>query len=275
MKMLLDKGVRQFKFIDRTFNLSPKISCQILQFFLNHIELGLFLHFEMVPDRLPQEIKDLIKQFPEGSLQFEIGIQTLNPAVAALVSRKNDLKKVEENFKFLKEHTHVHTHADLIAGLPGETLESFALGFEKLLSWRPDEIQLGILKRLKGTPIIRHDKEWEMVYSDKAPFQVLSTKTMNSETLEKLHRFSRFWDQINNSGRFKNTMSHLLNQEDFFFKFMELADFLFKRFERTHSIHLRDLAQAVEEFTGVLEISVESKSAAHLPKRQSQHLVLN
>jgi radical SAM superfamily enzyme YgiQ (UPF0313 family) len=275
MKMLLDKGVRQFKFIDRTFNLSPKISCQILQFFLNHIELGLFLHFEMVPDRLPQEIKDLIKQFPEGSLQFEIGIQTLNPAVAALVSRKNDLKKVEENFKFLKEHTHVHTHADLIAGLPGETLESFALGFEKLLSWRPDEIQLGILKRLKGTPIIRHDKEWEMVYSDKAPFQVLSTKTMNSETLEKLHRFSRFWDQINNSGRFKNTMSHLLNQEDFFFKFMELADFLFKRFERTHSIHLRDLAQAVEEFTGVLEISVESKSAAHMPKRQSQHLVLN
>ncbi|MCC2680305.1 MAG: Mg-protoporphyrin monomethyl ester oxidative cyclase, partial [Pseudobdellovibrio sp.] len=79
MKTLMDRGARTFKFVDRTFNLSPTTSTRILKFFLEHIDLGLFLHFELVPDRLPLEIRELITQFPAGSLQFEIGIQTLNP----------------------------------------------------------------------------------------------------------------------------------------------------------------------------------------------------
>ena len=98
---LVERGARTFKFVDRTFNLSPTTSTTILKYFLTKIDLGLFLHFEMVPDRLPQEIKDLIIQFPEGSLQFEIGIQTLNPVVAKNISRNNDLVKVRENFKYL------------------------------------------------------------------------------------------------------------------------------------------------------------------------------
>jgi hypothetical protein len=226
----------------------------------------------MVPDRLPNELKALIEKFPAGSLQFEIGIQTLNPQVAALVSRKNDLVKVEENFKFLKEKSHVHTHADLIAGLPSETLESFAAGFERLLNWGPDEIQLGILKRLKGTPIIRHDKEWEMVYSEKAPFQVLSTKTMDTETLAKLHRFSRFWDQINNSGRFQPLMKKMKDQGNFFAQFMLLSEHLFTVFHRTHSIHLRDLTEAVENYLGesTRQKTLPTKTS-HTPKRQAQH----
>jgi radical SAM superfamily enzyme len=131
--------------VDRTFNLSPTTSTRILKFFLEHIELGLFLHFELVPDRLPGEIRELITRCPAGSLQFEIGIQTLNPDVAANVSRKNDLTKVKENFAFLRENSKVHTHADLIVGLPGETLESFAEGFDRLYAMGPDEIQVGIL----------------------------------------------------------------------------------------------------------------------------------
>ena len=176
---LILRGARQFKFIDRTFNLSVTTCQAILNFFLKRIDLGLFLHFEMVPDRLPVEIRDLIKQFPAGSLQFEIGLQTFNPMVAGLVSRRNDLVKVAENFKYLREQTQVHSHADLIVGLPGEDLQSFANGFNRLVELDPDEIQVGLLKRLKGTPIIRHDSTWQMLYQEHPPYQILSTKTIH------------------------------------------------------------------------------------------------
>lgn len=246
MQMLLDKGVRQFKFIDRTFNLSPRISGAILKFFLAQKDLGLFLHFEMVPDRLPDELKELIQQFPAGSLQFEIGIQTFNPQVAALVSRKNDLVKVQENLQFLAEKTIVHTHVDLIAGLPGETLESFALGFDRLLAMKPHEIQVGILKRLKGTPIIRHDREWEMNYSSQAPFQIISTKTMPAEEISFMQKFSKYWDLVANRGHFVNTWDQVqkeLTEKNIsaFQWFQNFSLYLSERLQRTYSIPLLEL----------------------------------
>ena len=253
LQALIDRGGRQFKFLDRTFNLSPSISTRILKFFLDQIHLGLFLHFEMVPDRLPPELKDLIQKFPSGSLQFEIGVQTLNPAVAALVSRKNDLQKVKENLHFLHTQTGVHTHVDLIAGLPGEDLKSFAAGFDLLLSFGPDEIQLGILKRLKGIPIVRHDVEWQMKYDPKPPFQVQSTKNMDAETLEKMQIMARFWDQIANSGNFSATWKALreyFHQKDLspFYWYWDFSQFLAKRFQRTHSIALPALFEGVLEY---------------------------
>lgn len=244
IQILLDRGARTFKFVDRTFNLSPTTSTQILKFFLNQINLGLFLHFEMVPDRLPQEIKDLIVQFPAGSLQFEVGIQTLNPQVAINVSRKNDLVKVRDNFKFIAEHTQIHTHADLIVGLPGETLNSFADGFDQLAEMKPDEIQVGILKRLKGTPINRHTHEFKMIYQNFAPFQIISTSTMDYATLQRMNRFAKFWDLYANSGEFKNFMAHLKKQTgSFFWNFMGLVEFLTEKYSETHSISLISLSE--------------------------------
>ncbi len=250
MKELMSRGARTFKFVDRTFNLSPTTSTQILEFFLDQIEsakLELFLHFELVPDRLPIEIRELIKRFPEGSLQFEVGIQTLNPSVAQNVSRKNDLTKVAENFSYLRTHTHVHTHADLIVGLPGESLESFASGFDQLAKMGPDEIQVGILKRLKGTPIARHEKTFNMIYSDTTPFQILTTSTMDYITLQKMNRFAKFWDLYANSGEFKNFMNwfktSLTEGESFFWRFFEFSEFLSKHFSETHSISLMNLAE--------------------------------
>lgn len=241
---LIQRGARTFKFVDRTFNLSPTLSTQILKYFLTKIDLNLFLHFEMVPDRLPNEIKELIVQFPAGSLQFEVGIQTLNPNVAAHVSRKNDLNKVADNFKFICEHTHVHTHADLIVGLPGESIESFAEGFDRLASMGPDEIQVGILKRLKGTPIIRHEKTFEMVYQAFAPFQILSTSTMSYVTLQRMNRFAKFWDLYANSGEFNHFMKILKQQNgSFFWNFMKLVDKLSLKYSETHSISLVSLAE--------------------------------
>ena len=245
MQTLLNRGVRSFKFVDRTFNLSPTTSTKILGFFLKHIEMGLFLHFELVPDRLPIEIRELIRLFPEGSLQFEVGIQTLNPSVAKNISRNNNLAKVEENFKFMREETHVHTHADLIVGLPGETLESFAAGFDQLALYGPDEIQVGILKRLKGTPIARHELIFKMIYSEATPFQIISTSTMDYRTLQKMNRFAKFWDLYANNGEFKNFMLWLnqASKTSFFYKFFAFSEYLSETFTETHSLSLMSLAE--------------------------------
>lgn len=247
---LIEKGGRSFKFIDRTFNLSVPTCTRILQFFLDRIHHGLFLHFEMVPDRLPVEIRSLISQFPAGSLQFEIGIQTWNPEVAKLVSRRNDFVKVAENFKFLREHTKVHSHADLIVGLPGESLESFAKGFDTLAELQPDEIQVGLLKRLKGTPIVRHDKEWQMVYQEHPPFQILSTKTLGFAEMQKMTRFAKFWDLYANSGQFKNFVGFLKerstqkSEASFFRQFESFADFLSERHALSFGLSLLTLTES-------------------------------
>lgn len=251
MDTLISRGTRQFKFVDRTFNLSVQTSSRILQFFLERIHLNLFLHFEMVPDRLPDELKELIKKFPAGSLQFEVGIQTWNPEVAKNVSRRNDFTKVRENFKFLAAETGVHSHADLIVGLPGESIQSFAQGFDQLAICAPHEIQVGILKRLKGAPIARHDREFQMVYQDHPPFQILKNKDISYFEMQQMNRFAKFWDLIANSGNFTNTTNWLKQEsqkrEDgsFFWEFFALSEFLSQRFGETHSIALQSILEAL------------------------------
>lgn len=250
MDSLIQKGVRQFKFVDRTFNLSIATSTRILQFFLDRIALGLFLHFEMVPDRLPKELRALIVQFPRGSLQFEIGIQTWSPQVAQLVSRRQDYSKIQENLAFLTRETGVHIHADLIAGLPGETWESFGQGFDRVAEMRPHEIQVGILKRLKGTPIIRHDQSWQMLYEDHPPFQVLQTRSLSFELLQKISRFAQFWDLIGNSGNFTYTTDWLRRRavesgESFFASFFALSEFLSARHPQGNGVALLNLLESV------------------------------
>jgi radical SAM superfamily enzyme YgiQ (UPF0313 family) len=263
---LMNRGARTFKFVDRTFNLSPTTSTTILKYFLSKIDLGLFLHFEMVPDRLPQEIKDLIVQFPEGSLQFEIGIQTLTPLVAQNISRKNDLVKVKDNFKYLSEHTKIHSHADLIVGLPGETLENFADGFDELASMGPDEIQVGILKRLKGTPIARHEKEYAMVYQNFAPFQIVSTSTMDYHVLQRMNRFAKFWDLYANSGEFKNFMKWMKDQPgSYFWNFMKFVDVLSLKYTDTHSISMMSLAE--QAWSYLIKSQISEEASAELIKK--------
>ncbi|HEV2612185.1 MAG TPA: radical SAM protein, partial [Noviherbaspirillum sp.] len=160
LQALHARGARLFKFVDRTFNLNIKSSLKIMQFFLDklaaHPDDPVFAHFEVVPDHLPDALKEAIAQFPPGCLQFEIGIQSFNPEVQSLVSRKQNNDKAADNIRWLCEHSHAHLHVDLIAGLPGEDIASFARGFDQLVAIGPHEIQFGILKRLRGTPIIRH-----------------------------------------------------------------------------------------------------------------------
>ncbi len=133
---LLERGVRQFKFVDRTFNLDIAASREILEFLLERYQPGRFFHFEMIPDRLPGPLREVIAEFPPGALQIEVGIQTFNEEVGARIGRRQNYQRLEENLRFLRRHTGVHVHADLIAGLPGETLESFSAGFDRLARLR-------------------------------------------------------------------------------------------------------------------------------------------
>ena len=205
MQKLLDRGLRQFKFVDRTFNLNIATSRAILEFFLARHRPGNFYHFEMIPDRLPAELREVIARFPPGALQFEVGVQTFNPEVGRLISRRQNYERLADNLHFLRHETRVHIHADLIVGLPGETVESFAAGFDRLIALGPQEIQVGILKRLRGTPIVRHDAEWQMVYHARPPYEILQNRLIDFATMQRLRRFAKYWDLVGNSGNFVAT----------------------------------------------------------------------
>lgn len=262
MQRLLDRGATQFKFVDRTFNLHLPTSTAILQFFLDRWREGLFLHFEMVPDRLPEQLRGLIRQFPPGAVQFEVGIQTFDDATSKNISRRQNLDRLADNFRFLREETGVHIHADLIVGLPGEDIDSFGRGFDRLVRLGPQEIQVGILKRLRGTPIVRHDDEHGMLYASHPPYEILATRVIPFEQMQRMRRFARYWDLVANSGHFTGTLSLLWqNEQSPFQQFLRFSDWLHAKLARTHQIALHVLAQALFEFL-VKECALDSELAA-------------
>ncbi len=306
MQSLLNRGVRQFKFVDRTFNLNLNISRAILDFFYERYAPGLFLHFEMIPDRLPEALRQSIARFPAGALQFEVGIQTFNDDVAALISRRQDVARLEDNLRWLREQTGVHVHTDLIVGLPGEDIASFGRGFDRLVALRPQEIQVGILKRLRGTPIVRHDQAWGMIYSPHAPYEVLQTKLIDFRTMQRLRRFSRYWDLYANSGNFVESIALLWADRSAFDTLMRLSDWLYARLGRNHGIALQNLCEHLFRFltaelqlpahlaaraiwhdyqrcgrsdrpaflVGVIDLPIDNRRAhKHMPSRQARHLI--
>ena len=251
LESLHARGARLFKFVDRTFNLNIKTSLKIMQFFLDKIAADpqdpVFAHFELVPDHLPDALKAGIAQFPPGALQFEIGIQSFNPEVQALVSRRQDNAKAADNIRWLVEHSHAHMHVDLIAGLPGEDIESFAAGFDQLYALQPHEIQFGILKRLRGTPIIRHTAPFRLVFDARPPYTILATDRIDFAAMQRLVRFARYWDLIANSGRFAHTLPLILERSPFA-RFMDLSDWIYAQTDATHRIALERLAALVAEW---------------------------
>ncbi len=252
MQKLFDRGVRSFKFIDRTFNLKIRTSIQIMDFFLEKMkEDKIYLHFELVPDHLPEKLKMVIQSFPEDSLQFEIGIQSLNPDIQDIISRKQDNEKVHKNMNWIRKNTEAHIHADLIIGLPGEDLNSFARGFDQLVAMEPHEIQVGILKRLRGTPIIRHSADYDMRYSPTAPYEILSNNIIDFSSMQKLRRFARYWDMIANSGRFKHTKTLLLGNKPFE-NFLHLTNWLHAETDQTHKISLSRLFSLLFNFMTIV-----------------------
>ena len=242
---LWKRGARQFKFVDRTFNLNVKTSLAILGFFLERLAADradpCFVHFEVVPDHLPDALKEAIQRFPAGSLQLELGIQSFNPEVQKRVSRRQDNERACANLRWLRGQSNAHLHVDLIAGLPGETLESFGAGFDRLHALGPHEIQFGILKRLRGTPIIRHTVAHRMRYNPDPPYNILATDEIAFADMQRLARFARYWDMVANSGRFGEALPLLLAGKSAFAQFLQFADWLHAETAQTHQIAMERL----------------------------------
>lgn len=247
MQSLYDRGARHFKFVDRTFNLKIESSVRIMEFFLDKNDPDLFLHFELIPDHLPEKLKSIIARFPPHSLQFEVGIQTLNDDVQQLISRKQNNLRARDNLLWLNQNSQAHIHADLIIGLPGEDMASFGRGLNELAAMNPDEIQVGLLKRLRGTPIIRHTQAFDMRYSPQPPYTILCNNQIDFASMQRLTRFARYWDMVINSGRFKASKNLLLG-DNAFENFMQLCDWLHAKTGQTHEFALERLFSLLHQF---------------------------
>jgi radical SAM superfamily enzyme YgiQ (UPF0313 family) len=272
IETMINRGGRTFKFLDRTFNLDIDRAQKIMEFFLNHIigqingrinDRPLCVHFEMVPSRFPQSLKELICRFPAGTLRLELGIQTFNTKTRTLLQMSGDIDEELKTLEFLREKTSAILHIDLIAGLPGEDFTSFKNGFDKLMVPSTNfEIQLGILKCLPGTPITRHNEAYEMKYSDAPPYEVIETGALSATELDKIKNFARFWEIIVNRAPFPSLIPVLLPiGKPVFDRFMDLSDNLLEHFGRNWGIDREELKSFLLFFSGFLKKPTSPKQA--------------
>jgi radical SAM superfamily enzyme YgiQ (UPF0313 family) len=239
---LWQRGARTIKFVDRTFNSNIAVAGRILDFFLAK-EPPFHVHFEVIPDHFPEELKDRLQRFPAGTLQLEVGIQTLHPQTALNISRRLDFDRIKENLAFLQQHTTAHLHVDLIIGLPGESLEQFGANLNTLAALTRGEIQLGVLKKLSGTAISRHDRQHGMVYSPYPPYEILQNDLIPFARMQTMKRLARFWDLVYNSGNFSRTVLLLWPDGDVFHGFLDFSTWLYGQTRATWQIGLPRLAE--------------------------------
>ena len=248
LKKLMERGARHFKFVDRSFNALPEHAISVLSFFKDNYVDGLVLHLELVPNKMSPNLKELLKAFPPGALHIEVGVQTFDEEVGKLVGRPFDSLEVAKTLKFLCEETKADVHADLIVGLPGETEESFGRGFDELLHFSPGEVQVGILKRLRGAPLVEKAQEWGLVFSETSPYEVLATKELSFFDVQRLKRFGRYVELLHNRGKLVATVTKLLEEGSPFEIFSSINEYFYKRFSRAHDISLENLAKALRDF---------------------------
>ena len=260
-EILWQRGARNFKFVDRTFNLNMKTANTILDFFLAKEE-EYFVHFEVIPDHFPASLREKIARFTPGALQLEIGIQTLNLSVANNISRQLNLQKIDENIDFLQKMTHAHIHLDLIVGLPGETLQSFGANLDALVALSDCEIQIGILKKLSGTHINRHDEMFEMLYSDIPPYDILQNKDISFAQIQIMKRFARFWDLTYNSGNFKKSVYLIWEEKSVYENFYDYSAWVYSQTDSTWKISLERLGELLFAYL----TQVKKLSGAHVAK---------
>lgn len=227
LKYFIDNKVKLVKFVDRTFNSNKKFAADILDFLIKNKDETKF-HFEIAADILDDEILQLLSTAPKELFQFEVGVQTTNPEVLKNINRIMNFEKIKENISKIKDFGNIHCHLDLIAGLPGESFDSFKNSFDMCMEIKPDVLQLGFLKVLKGCKIY-YDKD---VYGIKninfPPYQVLSTKDISLDEMDKLLKFEEVFESYYNSGIFKITMDYILSlAESKFDTLFEFCEYLY------------------------------------------------
>jgi len=223
---LWQRGLRQFKFLDRSFNAPAAHAAAILDFFLSRATPDMRLHFEINPDSLHESVASRLAAFPKDTLHVEAGIQTLNPTVAVAVGRSADTAKTLANLRFLTRQTGATIHADLIFGLPGEDEASFARGFNTLIAeCAPPEVQVNLLKGLPGTRLARDAAQWGLAFNPEPPYELLRSDAMEFGTLMRLQRFARCWELVHNRRRFPHALQtlHASCGSDFYGAYQRLA----------------------------------------------------
>ncbi|MBI4082274.1 MAG: DUF4080 domain-containing protein [Candidatus Lambdaproteobacteria bacterium] len=218
---LVAAGARRIKFLDRTFNLR-KARVRELFRWLAQFE-GVQFHFEIVGDLLDEELLALLEQVPPGMFQFEVGIQTADATVQSRIRRRQDTERLFAALRRLRAAGRVHLHADLIWGLPGETLAQIRASFEQALALRPHELQLGFLKFLPGAPIRALIEAEGYVFQDRPPYEVIAHKALPAHEVSALKRFEEVFDLYYNSGRFRFTLERLFRVESPWAVFAALA----------------------------------------------------
>ena len=211
LQFFLDKKVPQVKFVDRTFNCKHDHAMEIWKYILEHDNGVTNFHFEISADLLREEELELMSRMRPGLIQLEIGVQSTNPDTIRAIHRNMDLKKLEASVARVKSFGNIHQHLDLIAGLPYEDYDSFRHSFNDVYALKPQQLQLGFLKVLKGSHMMEMCREYGIVYKTQEPYEVLSTKWLDYDHVLKLKTVENMVEVYYNSGQFQNTLEYLEN----------------------------------------------------------------
>ena len=230
LQFFLDKRVAQVKFVDRTFNCDHKHAMEIWKYILKNDNGVTNFHFEIAADILREEGIALLNQMRPGLVQLEIGVQSTNPKTIEAIDRVMDVEKLEWIVAAVHGGNNVHIHLDLIAGLPYEDYESFGNSFNRVYAMKPQQLQLGFLKVLKGSPMEERAGQYGLVYGSKPPYEVLYTRWLSYEEIIRLKRIEEMVEIYYNSNQFTHTLPVLQQAFDSAFTMYEgLADFFEKQ----------------------------------------------
>lgn len=221
LQKFLDKNVPQVKFIDRTFNCKKSHAMAIWKYLHEHDNGVTNFHFEITADLIDQETIDFLKTVRKGLFQFEIGVQSTNPQTIRAINRNVDFAALSEIVQQIKDGGNIHQHLDLIAGLPYEDYDSFGRSFNDVYALHPEQLQLGFLKVLKGSMLHQKQKEFEIVYHDAAPYEVLTTHELPYADTLRLKYVEEMVETYYNSGRFLHTLAYLVPLYESPFAFFE------------------------------------------------------
>ncbi|MEI6645430.1 MAG: DUF4080 domain-containing protein [bacterium] len=247
---LWERGVRKFKFLDRSFNAPVEHACAILDFFLPRVTPGSCLHFEINPDHLHPDVFTRIAAFPKGSLHLEVGLQTINPDGARRIGRSVNTEHSLENLRKLCQETGAVVHADLIFGLPGEDEESFARGFNTVVATcQAPEVQVNWLKGLQGTRLVCDAAKLQLAFSAEPPYELLYSDVMNFDTLCRIQRFARCWELVHNRGRFPKEVEalHARIAPDYYQGYQALAQRIFEGEGKLYAISATRLQSYLQQ----------------------------
>ena len=221
LQFFLDHRVPQVKFVDRTFNCKHEHAMTIWKYILEHDNGLTNFHFEISADLLREEEMELMSQMRPGLIQLEIGVQSTNPETIRAIHRHMDLKKLEHCVNRVHSFRNIHQHLDLIAGLPYEDYDTFHQSFNDVYQMKPDQLQLGFLKVLKGSLMQKEAEVYGIVYKEKEPYEVLSTNWLTYGEVLKLKMVESMVEVYYNSGQFWHTLEYLVPFEKDAFTFYE------------------------------------------------------